>query len=509
VKNNTYLPALALAILICARVLIQLALYASGFQSLTADDFGRVVIADIWLRSPHAIWQGPWLPFHTYLVGTALYMWHDLLVVPRIIAFVFGSASLFIMYKLTYALFADSRIALISVALLAVNPAHTWLSSVPLTEVMQTTFILGFLWANVEFILSKQLYYFYLSVALLSLDNTVRFEGWIFSVFLTIQMFFFSWKQSIRLHNLTIGLIALWIFPLAWIAGNYLKTGDPFYFMTANRAFDTKWYGNYTSYANYLSTFFKTDPFTTVLCIPITIACLIYFKQNRAVYWAIAYVFGPLIAFAWLQRGQIQPPGNYIRYLALFLFVMYPLIAWFISRLFDHILTNRIARLAAVTLVVSLIGAWQIRSAFQFVNDPAAEGLRIGQHIRALRLQNPALASKPTLIELNYWQYLAIHVGANDLSSLVYDRALDFNKLNDSSSGIQASPLLLPTCIQFYHMGYVVVRSAELRQLVQSYLRAGPTAEYDGYAIYRVDDTISNTQDDSNRTCPLKIGTGY
>jgi hypothetical protein len=119
------------------------------------------------------------------------------------------------------------------------------------------------------------------------------------------------------------------------------------------------------------------------------------------------------------------------------------------------------------------------------------------------------LASKPVLIELNYYQYLAIHVGASDISGLVYDRALDYNKLNDSSSRIQASPSLLPTCIQFYHISYIVVRSAELRQIVQSYLKAGPAAEYDGYALYRVGDTSSNGQEELNQTCPLKIGTGY
>ncbi len=488
---------------------MQLALYAAGFQALTADDFGRIVIADIWLRAPHAIWQGPWLPFHTYFVGTALYIWHDLLVVPRIIAFAFGSASLFFMYRLTYALFANSRIALISAALLAVNPAHIWLSSVPLTEMIQTTFILGFLWANVEFILGKQLYYFYLSVAMLSLDNTVRFEGWIFSVFFVIQLLFFTWKQHIRLRNSIIALVALSAFPLAWVIGNYLKTGDPFFFMTANRAFDTKWYGNYTSYANYFRTFLETDPYTTLLYIPVIILCLIYLKQNRAVNWTIMYIFGSLLTFAWLQRGQIQPHGNYIRYLALFLFVIYPLIAWFLSRLFDHIVANGIIKVAAIASVLALIGAWQVRSAFQFVNDPAAEGLHVGQQIRALRLQNPALASQPILIELNYWQYLAIHVGANDVTSLVYDRAVDFNKLNGSSSRIQAAPRLLPACVQFYHLSYIVVRSAKLRRLVQSYLQSGPAAEFDGYAIYRVDAPINTDQTDLNRTCPLTIGTGY
>jgi hypothetical protein len=236
---------------------------------------------------------------------------------------------------------------------------------------------------------------------------------------------------------------------------------------------------------------------------------LIYLKQNRAAYWTVVHIACPLIAFAWLQRGQVQPHGNYIRYLALFLFIIYPLIAWSIGRLFDHIFANRIARVAAIALVLSLIGAWQIRTAFQFVNDPAAEGLHVGRQIRALRLQNPSLAAKSVLIELNYYQYLAIHVGASDISGLVYDRALDYNKLNDSSSLIQASPSILPTCIQFYDMSYIVVRSAELRQLVQSYLKAGPTAEYDGYAIYRVDDTIGSDQADPNRTCPLKIGTGY
>ena len=365
VKNNISLAALVLAILIFARVLMQLALYAHGFEALTADEFGRVVIAELWLRSPHAIWQGPWLPFHTYFIGTALYVWHDLLVVPRIIAIAFGSASLFFMYKLTYALFTNSRIALVSVILLAVNPAHIWLSSVPLTEIIQTTFILGFLWANVEFILGKQLYYFYLSVAMLSLDNTVRFEGWIFSVFLMAQMLFFTWKQYIRLHSLIIALVALWIFPFAWITGNYLKTGDPLFFMTANRDFDTKWYGNHTSYANYLSTFFETDPYATVLCIPIIILCLIYLKQNRAVYWTIVHIFCPLIAFAWLQRGQVQPHGNYVRYLALFLFIIYPLIAWFISRLFDHVLANRIARAVAIATAASVGQASRSSSALR------------------------------------------------------------------------------------------------------------------------------------------------
>ena len=72
---------------------------------------------------------------------------------------------------------------------------------------MQTTFILGFLWANVEFILGKQLYYLYLSVAMLSLDNTVRFEGWIFSVFLSPS--YFSFRGN-NIYDCTALLAHLW-----------------------------------------------------------------------------------------------------------------------------------------------------------------------------------------------------------------------------------------------------------------------------------------------------------
>ena len=86
------------------------------------------------------------------------------------------------------------------------------------------------------------------------------------------------------------------------------------------------------------------------------------------------------------------------------------------------------------------------------------------------------MAAKSVLIELNYWQYLAIHVGANDLSGLVYDRELDYNTLNGSSSRIQASPSCFLHVFS-YHISYIVVRSAELRQIVQSYLNAGPTAD--------------------------------
>jgi hypothetical protein len=510
VKHNVLL---ALAILMIVRVLLQLALYAAGFEALTADDFGRVVVAGLWMRSPHAIWQGAWLPFHTYVIGAALYLWNDLLLVPRLITFGFGVASLVCMYNLTYALFNDRRIGFMSAVLLAVNPAHIWLSSAPLTEIMQSAFIIGFLWANVQLILRKQIHYLYISAALLSIDNTVRFEGWIFSCFFTAQLLFFStqasWRNQVRFYNIGIAVAILWIFPIAWIAGNYIRTGDPLFFMTVNRDFDKKWYGNYSSYANYGRTFFGIDPYATLLIIPAGVLYFIYQRRKHAVHWTFALIFACFIVFMILQRGQIQPSGNYIRYLSLFLFISYPFVAWLIDALAGYIFSNRTLKVVVVILALSLIGILQVRSAFQFVNDPAAEGLGVGQQIRALRLQNPSLSSKPILIELNYWQYLAIHVGANDLSSLVYDRALNFSKLNDSPSRIQASPLILPACIQFYHISYVVVRSAELRQIVQAYLKARPAAEYHGYAVYRVADTGGSDQEDHNPTCPLKVGTGY
>lgn len=126
------LYTIGLGMILLGRILIHILLYQSGFNVLTADDFGRIIIAAHWARSPEPMLGGYWLPFHTYLFGALFWMIWDLLWTPRIVAIIFGLVSIVVMFLLTEELTHNRRLGVIAAILLAINPAHIWLSSTPL-----------------------------------------------------------------------------------------------------------------------------------------------------------------------------------------------------------------------------------------------------------------------------------------------------------------------------------------------------------------------------------------
>jgi hypothetical protein len=80
----------ALVGIVVARLALHVALYASGFPSLTADEFARVVIAARWAEHPFWQTQGEWLRLYPCLYGAGPWTWWDLVWAPRILTIVFG-----------------------------------------------------------------------------------------------------------------------------------------------------------------------------------------------------------------------------------------------------------------------------------------------------------------------------------------------------------------------------------------------------------------------------------
>src|SRR5262245_39883947 len=100
-------PLWACVFLIALREVLQVALYQAGFLALTADEFGRTILAARWSKAPYLAWYGPWLPFHMYFFGLALRLAPDLLWTPRLIVIMFGALSICCMYILAAHLFQN------------------------------------------------------------------------------------------------------------------------------------------------------------------------------------------------------------------------------------------------------------------------------------------------------------------------------------------------------------------------------------------------------------------
>nr|MBC8446001.1 glycosyltransferase family 39 protein [Chloroflexota bacterium] len=479
-------------LLLIARLGLQVLLYRSGFKALTADEFGRTVLAARWAQSPYMAWYGAWLPFHMYIFGTALLLEWNLLCVPRVITVLLGVISIVLMYQLTSSLFESRETGLVSAVLLAVNPIHTWLSSTPLTGMPQTTLVLASTLGFTLYLKSKRQRYVYISAFMLALANGFRYESWmvsiVFSLYLIGEGILHFWRKDSDIRQLLTLMVAAsipWVFPLGWIIGNYMETGNPLYFLASVKSYKLTWYGESRSYNHYLQTFLKIDPYATALGVLGLLICLLRCRKSRAIQWYVAMAVIPFSVFAYLHGGQIEPQGNFFRYLALFIFISYPGVACLIDLGINFVAKSQTTRMILLVLILGIMVTTQTRATFQFVNDPAADGLEVGRGIRLLRSEHSDLSQRPMLIELSYWQYLAIHVGANDISLLVYDRELDFER-RQSSSLLLTDVDAFCSCLALYNISYIIVKSPELRDVVENDLAMRPSEEINNYVFYEV-----------------------
>jgi len=503
----------ALLLVMLGRLFLQQSLRAAGFEALTADDFGRVVFAARWAINPHPLWHGPWLPFHTYFVGFLLTLNWELLYLPRLIGSIVGFVSLGLMYLLSLHLFQSKLTALTSTVLLALNPAHTWLALTPLTELLNFALLITCSLWLVRYEDEHKKGFLLLGLFPLMIATATRFESWGFGatlvIYFVLKAVYSLLKGGEYIRNadwLAVGAAgaAVSIFPLAWILGNYLETGNGLYFLTINRAFDMKWYGNQRDYLAYWNTLFKIDPLTTMLALPSVLVCLYKNRTLPRVRMYMCLIGIPFAFFVLLQGGQVQPYGNYIRYLSQFLFPLYPVVSWLIVLALRTLFVKRATAVISLCMFIIVMATIQVPSMFKFQNDPAVEGLRVGQRLREIWADDPSNKKKPVLIELNYWQYLGIHVGANDIFHIIYDRPLDFSLMNNSTSSLDKQ--VIQNCVAYYHIGYIIVRDPKLLQLVKTTLQALPSEKVDNYSIFYVDQATY-----SKRTgqCPLVIGKGY
>lgn len=506
IKNRWFIAA-GLTALLSLRVVWQFQLYRCGFISFTADEFARTIMAARWARNPRAIWHGVWLPFHQYFLGFLLRLKWELLWTPRIIWIILGLTSIVLMYAFARRLFESPTIGVISAILLAVNPLHIWLSSTPLSELPYATAILACFLSFTLYLRRKKYIYLFTSAFLLLLANGFRYESWlisgVFSLYLVGEGIRRSWRGKARAVHLFASLTAAllpWILPLAWIIGNYNRTGNAFYFMAFNRDLDLRAFGSRRSYINFLRAFIKIDPVASVLSVAGLGACLFRYRRDRAVCFYVAATVIPFLVFSGFQGGRATLPRNYLRYLAPFIFFAYPAVASLIIMVINRIVRSQRRRVVALAVILGGVIVIQARASFQFVNDPAGAGLKVGEKIRSLRRQAPGLAQRPILIEVSDWQHLAIQVGANDISSLICDRqVLDVIKARRTSSLLLSDKNAVRNYLIERDVSCVVVKSPELRKVMEKDLELKSRGEVNGYVFYLIPPGFDKTESVESR----------
>jgi hypothetical protein len=236
--------AIAFGLVIILTLVVRTVLLASGFVSVSADEYSRILLAASWARSPYFIERyivdanNVWQPWHVYLLGLALKAHNgDLLLTSRIVTTTFSLILLGMLYLLIRKLF-NRWVALISVLIVELLPAYVYLSLTPMVEIIFVTFVVGFLYFFFIWLDGRADKYLLLAALVLGLASGFRYDGWftviIFSAYLGLHWLIELWTAR-SLHPLWLLAIGLACLPVCmWLVENYIYWGDPFHFLVGH-----------------------------------------------------------------------------------------------------------------------------------------------------------------------------------------------------------------------------------------------------------------------------------
>ena len=437
------------------------------------------------------------MPFHTYINGLLLKVNWDLYVTPRILSVILGCFSIPLIYYLSLAVFRDRQIGLISALLLTVNPVHTWLSAVPLTEIYHFSLILGALISTTYYISNSKTQYFLIAGVLLALATGFRFESWIYVILFNLfGIFMYIFRTRTQLNTLSQKLIFAsgffipWIFPLIWTINNYLFTGNPFYSTFFTLSYNNLFYDSTVDLSRYLNYTYKTDPILILLGPLATIILLFKGNQEKTIQWYLGSILIPYLIFIFIQGGRSNPDANYIRYLATYNFLLYPLVAWFVYISFRQLTINtKLKKLLSMGFLLTL-SLTQIFANYQYDNDPSSVGIEVGRKIEELYAKDATYVQGKTMVELGYWDHLAVSTGSNSPDLIIFDR--EYDPINRSTSSIFFdSPDTIHSCLKSYQVNYIAVRDPELISIVAGLWSNPPFVVVNNFAFFTIPNNIS------------------
>ncbi|GEM_PF-1479554 len=485
--------SVALSAIVLGRLVLQFFVYRDGFLAITADDFGRIIQDTMpWVSDPSSLHlYGVWLPFFKIIYGAGIRVYRDLLVTPRIISTIFGVLSILIIYRIAIQLFQKAGWGIIIAALFAFSPMGVWLASTSLSEMPYSLFVLACLFFYINYLGSRRSRYLIISCLFLGLTTGLRYEGWWLGVLMSIYIIFDQvkvWKHNkeyrIPFAIVVLSLILVWIFPICWMIGNYFQYHNPVWFIGDINNYKARWYGEGIDYLQYLRVIIRYDPLGFFLILAAFVLSLRQ-KNNPEMRFYLLISLLPVILFVILHGGRSEPSGNLLRYLASYVFCLFPLIGLLFVRLaaMRRVATPGTAVFTVFLILITLSGF--LVEDFRYHNDPSAIGVAVGQEIKNYRKNESVVSDFPVMIELNHWDFLAIHTGANDVNWIMYDRPTGIPDRDAPSLFVSDIDQAL-ACIDYYQIKLVVVKSEDIKDILIIKMNLTPDMTVNGYSFFRV-----------------------
>lgn len=246
-------PRWLVVLLLTAALLPRLAVFPLN-ENYFGDAVIRTELAQRWAEAPHWIASfddGAYQfgPLHLYLVGLALKLWSNREHAGRLVSLLFGVLSVLPLYGLTRRLFGW-RAAAAACLGLSVWGLHLQLSTTAASEALGLFLVLATLSSFAGALEARTLGPLFVAGFWMNLACATRYDVWLLMPLLVALLAWPAFRKGEgesggRVAPLTravlFGAFCL-PFPLAWMQGNELARGDPFWPATYIASFHKAWF---------------------------------------------------------------------------------------------------------------------------------------------------------------------------------------------------------------------------------------------------------------------------
>jgi 4-amino-4-deoxy-L-arabinose transferase-like glycosyltransferase len=229
----------------------RLAVYPTN-ENLFGDAIPRTELAEQWAQSPHVIRSfadgpGQFGPLHLYLIGAALQVFGRA-DAGRAVSLLFGVLTILPLFMLTRRYFG-SRAAVWACLGFSVWGLHVQFSTTAGSEAVSICLLFVAFACLARALETHRLWFFAWAAVAMNLACALRYDAWLYVPLLAL-MPLLQWRD--RMSGLWMGVVFGLLclpFPLLWMWGNALASGDPFYPMTYINAYHRAWAASYVGAA--------------------------------------------------------------------------------------------------------------------------------------------------------------------------------------------------------------------------------------------------------------------
>ncbi|MCL4868057.1 MAG: hypothetical protein KJ063_03735 [Anaerolineae bacterium] len=489
--------------MILLKLILQIRLSERGFISVSADEFARGIRAARWATQPQVNIltdvQATWLPLEKYLNGTLLLIWPNVMLVPRITVFIASCLVLIALFVLVYYLFDNFIIAALAALFVVFQPWYIWLSGTPMLEMYYLACFFGGVLFLLPWLKEEPCGRWVWAGLCFMLATGFHVQSWTFinvvNLFTIPYLYHYArHKQMTRFWQL-VGFYLLGnSLILSFALIEFISSGKLFAFLARHTAYSRWFYGGYNVsvieklayYPNLI-----TGNVSKIVWLLVLLALIFLWRQRGSPgkWFPVLLGIATITVNSILNLFSGPPSAAPGRYSLWYVLLLSPYVAYgtyqlaVIGQRWENRIIKHVPTMLAMGLFLIPIW-WGAVQSDNFPRGMSADAVATGQYLKELLDQDVPDKERRFMVELHYWDYLAIQLTAGHYEAIVYDREADrFNRNTPSMFAAATQPICLD--LQAQKVQYVALRDPELQAISQQLGCLANLKEIGEWKVYR------------------------